>query len=434
MLLHKPFLSVLSCLSLLAAFLLAGCAPRPAFIVEEPAVSNGARQLARTAPTAEEMETPLGGNGGHDVVVRQHDDPVITESATVPVPGLRGSAFPGLNADMSQGPMTTDQARAATEPANLAPAAEARITALESELATLAGAKDLPAPQTIETQAELERRIRAMELRLAGLEGQVPPAPEAIPAQELEPRLERMEARLAKVQALTQEERQELLAQAQAAFDARVTELESQVARLENREPTPSAPAPDARIGELATRLQALESRQPAPEHIVRLEARLAQLEGLRIAEGGASASGSGLGPRVNDVHVAQLDAPAYRIGAGDVLEFYSFDEQTLNTEVTVRYDGHVSLPLIPDMQVANHTRAQAEVMFARCLLPTFFVIPSFPCGPGAREQDFLGNWRCGHAGHVSLHTDHEACGSRGHGRRPCVSAAPRRARVVSWG
>ena len=51
-----------------------------------------------------------------------------------------------------------------------------------------------------------------------------------------------------------------------------------------------------------------------------------------------------------------------YVIGSADVLEFISFNDKTLNRkELIVRYDGHVSLPLIPDVKVGGLTRTDAE-------------------------------------------------------------------------
>jgi polysaccharide biosynthesis/export protein len=49
-----------------------------------------------------------------------------------------------------------------------------------------------------------------------------------------------------------------------------------------------------------------------------------------------------------------------YRIGAGDILDFRSFDDPLLSRQVAVRYDGFISLPLIPDLQVSGMTRAEA--------------------------------------------------------------------------
>lgn len=65
--------------------------------------------------------------------------------------------------------------------------------------------------------------------------------------------------------------------------------------------------------------------------------------------------SGSGA---VSDYAVAFGDA--YRIGAGDTLYLRSFDDESLSGEVAVRYDGYVSLPLIPDIYVEHATRPEA--------------------------------------------------------------------------
>ena len=54
---------------------------------------------------------------------------------------------------------------------------------------------------------------------------------------------------------------------------------------------------------------------------------------------------------------------PAYRIGAGDILSLHSFDDETLNTEVVVRYDGHVSLPQVDDVKVEGLTREEATAL-----------------------------------------------------------------------
>ena len=50
----------------------------------------------------------------------------------------------------------------------------------------------------------------------------------------------------------------------------------------------------------------------------------------------------------------------SYRIGPSDLLTFRSFDDDSLNTEVTVRYDGCISLPLVPDIKVGGLTREEA--------------------------------------------------------------------------
>ncbi len=50
-----------------------------------------------------------------------------------------------------------------------------------------------------------------------------------------------------------------------------------------------------------------------------------------------------------------------YIIDSGDVLEFISFDDEALNREIVVRYDGYVSLPRVPDIKIAGLTRPAAQ-------------------------------------------------------------------------
>jgi len=71
------------------------------------------------------------------------------------------------------------------------------------------------------------------------------------------------------------------------------------------------------------------------------------------------------LGPEIGTVATAALPSAdgfaEYVIDAGDVLEFISFDDATLNRPLTVRYDGYVSLPRIPDIKIAGMTRPAAQ-------------------------------------------------------------------------
>lgn len=59
----------------------------------------------------------------------------------------------------------------------------------------------------------------------------------------------------------------------------------------------------------------------------------------------------------------SELGPPAdYVIGPGDILSFQSFDDPALSREqVIVLYDGKITLPLIPDINVDGMTREQAE-------------------------------------------------------------------------
>ena len=64
-----------------------------------------------------------------------------------------------------------------------------------------------------------------------------------------------------------------------------------------------------------------------------------------------------------------------YQIGAGDTLSFRSYDDPTLNEDITVRYDGFISLPLIPDISVLSATREEATER-VRAAYEEFFVDP----------------------------------------------------------
>lgn len=51
--------------------------------------------------------------------------------------------------------------------------------------------------------------------------------------------------------------------------------------------------------------------------------------------------------------------APDYRIGPGDSLQIFVWDQPDLNTGVQVRPDGRISTPLVEDLQAAGRTPTQ---------------------------------------------------------------------------
>ncbi len=51
----------------------------------------------------------------------------------------------------------------------------------------------------------------------------------------------------------------------------------------------------------------------------------------------------------------------SYRIGPGDILSLRSFDDEKLSMDAPVRYDGFISLQVIPDTYVEGMTREEAE-------------------------------------------------------------------------
>lgn len=346
---------------ILPLLILAGCAGRQTAFEESPA-----RRLD-AAPMAQEMETPLKTNGHGALprvpangattepagtvaaVTRQTGDPAIPERATVSNAELYGAAFPGLNADLSRGP---EAAPPQPPPApaispEVQQALERRLAELEAKLAELSGR---PAPQPdneLRTgQATLERRLRELEVRLASAEGQAPPereSPQPVTPPELERRVGELEARLAAAETAPREAAPAtLLEDARAQFEGRIREMETKLAELEGRPP------------------QVIETTpENFEERFLDLDARLAELEGATYAE--AVPAPAPAPPAAVDRHVADAMDEEYLIGAGDLLEFYSFDDENLNREITVRYDGYVSLPLVPDQRVADITRVEAE-------------------------------------------------------------------------
>jgi len=55
------------------------------------------------------------------------------------------------------------------------------------------------------------------------------------------------------------------------------------------------------------------------------------------------------------------------------VLEFRSFDDETLNTSVIVRHDGNISLPWIPDLKVGGLTREEATAVVREAYQELYF-------------------------------------------------------------
>ena len=66
--------------------------------------------------------------------------------------------------------------------------------------------------------------------------------------------------------------------------------------------------------------------------------------------------------PEVPDSPTPEVDM-TYRIGHGDLLNFRSFDDPELSAQVVVRYDGYISLEVIPDLKVQGLTREEVETL-----------------------------------------------------------------------
>jgi len=289
---------------------------------------------------------------------------------------------------------------------------------------TLAGLEEIRPAVSEDTLEDLEGRFSALSGQYAELEARLPEE------EQLLRRLEVLEARAsvaAPVDAASGSELAELQSEIQAlralgtqtpdalaAYESRFASLESAIAALETREPQVIVQSPaeyTQRLAELERDLALLEQDRsaaavPSPEVLARLDAmerKLAAVENAaptmvdgpvtlieerlsalqaqyeaieeRLPAAGhtpAAVPALETTPWLPDQLAGPPDFDRYQIGAGDLLEFQSFDDTTLNREVVVRYDGYVSLPLIPDIMVAGSTRQQAEDMVRQAYASVF--------------------------------------------------------------
>lgn len=94
------------------------------------------------------------------------------------------------------------------------------------------------------------------------------------------------------------------------------------------------------------------------------LSVKTKELHQLPVSPAGAKAPETSVAPTPEPVapeSSGETDLTAeYRIQPGDLLDFQSFDDASLTRQVMVRYDGQISLPLVPDLNVENATREEA--------------------------------------------------------------------------
>ena len=79
-------------------------------------------------------------------------------------------------------------------------------------------------------------------------------------------------------------------------------------------------------------------------------------VEPIEVEESSSSSGAS------SDARAAEYFS-VYRIGPGDILSFRSFDDPTLNSDITVRHDGFVSLPWVEDVPIVGKTREEATAL-----------------------------------------------------------------------
>jgi len=342
------------------------------------------RRLQDSAPTAREMEAalhsadqtappPVGNGAGHNNFasatpaasedrvlppVIRNPAPHIDEMMTVPTRDIRGDAFPGVTTPF--------------EPVVIAkPSEEAlktRVRELEERLAEM---ENRP-PRVIETTPEgLEQQLARLQSEIAQLDGATNGGADL---SAIESRLDDFQSELAAL-------RREMAHGGESDDGAeRFAALEREIAYLQARES--NGAVSDALPSEVSERLSRMETELHAMQRerhdggldevhdrFASLEARLHEMqETLSAPASAAPATGlvgdtavSGALPRHTFSPPTPTSFDDYRIGSGDLLEFQSFNDETLDREVNVRYDGYISLPLIPDIFVADRTREEAE-------------------------------------------------------------------------
>jgi polysaccharide biosynthesis/export protein len=86
----------------------------------------------------------------------------------------------------------------------------------------------------------------------------------------------------------------------------------------------------------------------------------LAGVAALLVLAGCSSSSPSAVGRESVDAPpVAAPNSADYTIGPGDALSVFVWRNQDLSTEVQVRPDGKISIPLVDDMQAVDKTPSQ---------------------------------------------------------------------------
>lgn len=359
----------------------------------EAAAANP-RVLTETAPTASEMEHAIapvtppqeGGdkqplriemaaptqNGSRPKAplppITANPSPFVDEVTTMPTRELHGYAFPGTEA--IQPPQMTELAANATESKTSESAAsdaaiaafeqrkqQAEVEAKEAEAAAEAArqraaaaiaaaeeatnkARETDGARVQQAAADAQRKAEAARAATEAAEKEraeaVARAEEARKALAVETEKAELAAREA------QERSRVLIAEAEAAAKAAREEADQQIA------------AENARA-EAARQSSASSVTAAAATTSTGSDAPLLET----VPAGGTSAQADAWEP-VDESFYTPPSGP-YQIGAGDILELKVFNDPTLDREVTVRYDGNVSLPLMADIDVEGLTREEAE-------------------------------------------------------------------------
>lgn len=262
---------------------------------------------------------------------------------------------------------------------------EAQVDALATALAARERAPgDKPAqpaqPDNFATKLhDLEGKIADIDASLE--QGEAKKADSGVAYEELAARLQAMQRQLDELEArpAAQSEEQPRGSADSAKLQRRIDELTAQVAAIRDEQASQPAPAPDSALDARFDKIEqqiggiqmAMNAPKDAPADLAMVDERFGALESqLNALRGELEKQSAALAARPAavtgvDGPVASVAPPSsgeYRLGAGDKVEFQSFNDEKLSREeLVVRFDGQLSLPLIPDVAVANLTRAEAE-------------------------------------------------------------------------
>jgi polysaccharide export outer membrane protein len=390
-----------------------------------PTASEMERAIAPTVPTDAtadtqpmriELATPTQ-NGSRPKAplppITANPSPYVDEVTTMPTRELHGYAFPGTEAiqqpqmteiasvDAAAAPAAADNAAlesARAEAAQARAEAEAAKARLAEVQAQAKETQDAAASESSATLASLEERKQRAESEAAAAEAAAASAKQRAEAAIAEAESAMQAAREsagARVQTAATEAQREAeaaeaaqaekvkadaereaalakAAEARATLEAEIAKSDAAVREAQERSRAQIAEAEaaaqaarEAADKEIAAEAARAESARAAADASTKVAAAPAPESdaGLleTVAAGGVASNNAASEWEPVDESFYEAPSGPYQIGAGDILELKVFSDPTLDREVSVRYDGNVSLPLMADIDVEGLTREEAE-------------------------------------------------------------------------
>jgi len=89
---------------------------------------------------------------------------------------------------------------------------------------------------------------------------------------------------------------------------------------------------------------------------------------GLAVLFARTAVASTAVAPQTLDAAASARSVLEYRIGAGDVLQLFVWKEPDLSRDITVRFDGKVTVPLLGDVEAAGRTPQQLGEELSRSL------------------------------------------------------------------